>query len=63
MALEDAICLADCVDQRDGEFPAAFKAYPDCSVGSRSTVLADVGSVEIQDSQIGMSVIQAPKGV
>jgi hypothetical protein len=41
MALEDAICLADCVDQRDGEFPAAFKAYPDCSVGSRSTVLAD----------------------
>jgi salicylate hydroxylase len=27
MALEDAICLADRVDQCDGEFPAAFKAY------------------------------------
>jgi salicylate hydroxylase len=32
MALEDAICLADCVDQRDGEFPAAFKAYEDIRI-------------------------------
>jgi 3-hydroxybenzoate 6-monooxygenase len=32
MALEDAICLADCVDQHDGELRAAFKAYEDIRI-------------------------------
>ena len=27
MAIEDAVCLADSVDEADGDFPAAFQAY------------------------------------
>jgi 2-polyprenyl-6-methoxyphenol hydroxylase-like FAD-dependent oxidoreductase len=38
MALEDAVCLATCADEMDGDFPSAFKRYRDIRLVRASRV-------------------------
>jgi salicylate hydroxylase len=38
MALEDAVCIASCADQADGDFPTAFKAYQELRLVRASRV-------------------------
>ena len=47
MALEDAVCLAACADQVDGDFPAAFKNY-------QETRLVRASRVQVSARLMGM---------
>jgi salicylate hydroxylase len=55
MALEDAVCLAACVDAADGDFPRAFLEY-------QKTRLVRASRVQMSASLVGM-VFHAPDGV
>ena len=47
MAMEDAICLAYCADQADGEFEAAFQAY-------QATRLVRASRVQLSAKLLGL---------
>ena len=55
MALEDAVCLAACADELDGDFPAAFAKY-------QATRLVRASRVQMSASLIGL-MFHAPDGV
>ncbi len=55
MALEDAICLATCADDADGDFAAAFRRYQDMR-------LVRASRVQISAGLLGM-IFHAPDGV
>jgi 3-hydroxybenzoate 6-monooxygenase len=55
VALEDAVCLAACAHELDGDFPAAFEKY-------QATRLVRASRVQMSASLIGM-VFHAPDGV
>jgi salicylate hydroxylase len=54
MALEDAICLAVCADECDGDFAAAFKRYQDIRI---------VRTARVQISSLMMDKLNHAKGV
>jgi salicylate hydroxylase len=54
MALEDAICLAGCADECDGNFAAAFVRYQDIRI---------VRTARVQISSMMMSKLNHAKGV
>jgi salicylate hydroxylase len=54
MALEDAICLASCVHEADGDFAKAFQRYQDIRV---------VRTARVQISSLMMDRINHAKGL
>jgi salicylate hydroxylase len=54
MALEDAICLAGCADECDGDFAQAFQRYQDIRI---------VRTARVQISSLMMSKLNHAKGV
>jgi salicylate hydroxylase len=54
MALEDAICLAVCADECDGDFAAAFRRYQDIRI---------VRTARVQISSLMMDKLNHAKGV
>jgi salicylate hydroxylase len=54
MALEDAICLAGCADQCDGDFAAAFQRYQDIRI---------VRTARVQISSLMMDKLNHATGV
>jgi len=55
MALEDAVCLAACADEADGDFAAAFQKY-------QTTRLVRASRVQISAGLLGM-IFHVPDGV